>query len=62
MDKRRYDDLCKKMGFDPLKDKPTSSNDPWLINDSPRPYSKLKPEEFDDVYDYFLEHYKDVCA
>ena len=46
------------MGYNPLKDKLKVSDDPWLIDDTPSPYSKLTPEEFDYVYDYYFAHRK----
>jgi hypothetical protein len=48
------------MGFDPLKDKVKRCDSlEGTIDDTPRPYSKLTPEEFDYVYDYYFAHKND---
>lgn len=53
-----YEAICKKLGFDPMKDKPASDNkkDPWLIDDSESPYSVLTMEESDFLIDYYKHH------
>ena len=47
-----YEELCEKIGFDPLVTKPKKS-DGFVIDDSPNPFSVLNYEEataFEKLY------------
>lgn len=58
-----YESICEKLGFDPMNDpRPYDLSDPWLIDDSPSPFSVLTREESDFLADYLTPGWRDLIT
>ena len=59
-----YEGICKKLGFDPLKDYPRKQNNEessWLIDDSKQsPFASLSLDELDFLAEYYQKHKQSI--
>ena len=51
-----YENLCKKMGYNPLNDDFPLDTSGDVLDDRPSPFTKLNSEELEFMEKYLLEH------